>query len=494
MCAVLFSSVSTHAQVVIPGEQFIPSKLNDTLELSYHPSIKEVKDEGFQILNPYFKTSINTTYPRGYNDGPVWKGKGITTQLHGGFQYNNAALSITFHPVVYYSQNAQFPLDSQNFANLSPFAYQIDRGIDWVQKYGSSPFASFHPGQSEIKLTLGSFVTSVSTQNFTLGPSIFNPIIMSNQGAGFPHLRLGISPTTIHIKKLNLFKLESYVYYGLLHESNYYDQGESNNRRYLNGLSIGLSPAFFPNLTIGFNRFMYKDAQYFESKDIFSPIHIFDDGVRGDSINTNDTFDQIASLSINWNFPQIGFRAYGEFAKNDFGSDGWFRWTLVEPEHSRAYSLGFEKTSQITKRITLKTAYEHTNLTQNHTYLWRPAPTFYVHHLNRQGYTNKGQLLGAGIGPGSNSDQINIEMGITNYTFGVFGQRIQFNEDYYVRKSRALTVHNVEYTFGLKASRELEKFILGIEWYHSKMFNQYFDPFIDERNDYFSLSVKSRIF
>jgi len=481
--------------VVIPGERFTPSKMYDTLELSYHPAIKSTSEEGFHILNPFFKNSFNTGYPRGYNDGAVWKGKGLTSELHGGVQYNKGVLSMTFHPVVYFSQNLSFNLAPQNFKNLSPYAYQVNNDIDWVQRYGNSSFAKFYPGQSEIKVTLGKFVASLSTQNFTLGPSIFNPIIMSNQGPGFPHLRIGVTPTTVHIKDFNLFKFEANVFYGLLFESKYYDQNKSNNKRFIDGLALSISPSFFPNLTVGFHRFMYKDTQYFRSRDFFSPIKIIDNGVvNGDTLSPNDTFDQLASLSVSWNFPQIGFRAFGEFAKNDF-TGNWFRWTLLEPEHARAYSLGFEKFSQLTEKISLSMTYEHTNLTLNSTYLWRAVQSYYVHDINLQGYTNIGQLLGAGIGPGSNTDRLNFLLSIKNYRFGLFGQRIQFNEDHYIKdKNRGFANHNVEYTFGIKLMKEYERFKVGVEWYHSKMFNQYFMPFNDKINNYFSLSVKSKLY
>ena len=36
-------------------------------------------DAGLELslINPQLNYSMNTTYPRGFNDGPAWKGKGI---------------------------------------------------------------------------------------------------------------------------------------------------------------------------------------------------------------------------------------------------------------------------------------------------------------------------------------------------------------------------------------------------------------------------------
>ena len=42
------------------------------------------------------------------------------------------------------------------------------------------------------------------------------------------------------------------------------------------------------------------------------------------------------------------------------------------------------------------------------TYPW--SSTFYAHHKITQGYTNKGQWLGAGLGTGGNSQYLGIEL------------------------------------------------------------------------------------
>ena len=75
------------AQVSIPGEYFNRiDKKNDSTVLSFYPSVRYESDKGFGLISPLVKTSFNSNYPRGYNDGPIWKGKGLTFELHGGVQ------------------------------------------------------------------------------------------------------------------------------------------------------------------------------------------------------------------------------------------------------------------------------------------------------------------------------------------------------------------------------------------------------------------------
>jgi hypothetical protein len=489
---IFFSSFFLSAQVLTPGIDFYESKLNDTTSLALYTSVSQYNKK-FTVLAPITKLSFNSGYPRGYNDGPIWKGKGATFETHFGIQGKLGSITYTFQPVAYISQNKNTALAENNNANLNEYNYQfaIGGGIDFVQQYGNGSRAKIHPGQSEVKFTHKKFHTSLSTQNITLGPAVFNPIIMSNQAAGIPHLRIGFAPTELLINKTKILKLEANLMYGLLQESNYFDQNQSNDNRYFNGLFLGISPSIIPNLKIGFNRAMFKNTQFFEAIDVVSPIKIFDSGTRGDSINTNDTFDQVASLTIDWQFPEVGFRAYAEFAKNDF--TGTRRWTLLEPEHSRAYTIGFEKAIVLKNDKSLNLIYEHTNLSRNHTYLWRAEPPFYTHGINRQGYTNNGQIIGAGIGPGSNADQLNMLFNGKKYDFGLKLQRIEFDKDFFVVNIQELERHNVEYTVGLLHRMLIKKIEFFTQLDFSNNLNQFYILDNDKSNIHFSVAACYRL-
>tara|TARA_Y100001972_G_scaffold129145_1_gene194514 strand:+ start:5260 stop:6753 length:1494 start_codon:yes stop_codon:yes gene_type:complete len=489
LLAFSYPAFETIAQISIPGDVFNRiDKIEDTTSLNLYPSITKNLDDEFKVLYPYSKLSINSSYPRGYNDGPIWKGKGATWEFHGGFSMNRAALSITLFPSVYYSQNSNFNLAPNGNQSLIPERYKFGNGIDFVQQFGSGPFVALHPGQSEIRLTFGKFSTSISTQNYSAGPSNYNPIILSRQSAGFPHLRLGLEPINIRLKRFDIGKLEIQHVTGLLSESKYFDNNSLNDRRYFNGLFVGFSPSILQNLTIGLNKTLYKNTQFFEPWDLLSVFYIIDSGVRGDSINTNDTFDQLASLTASWNFPDIGFRAYGEFAKNDFS--GNIRWTLSEPEHSRAYTIGFEKIVQL-KRDYFVLSYEHTNLSLNHSYLWRAEPPFYIHSVNMQGYTHNGQILGAGIGPGSNSDHLELFYIHKSLALDFLFQRIEFNKDYFIRNVQGVTNHDVEYTLSFNIQKKFDHLDLGLETSYCYNMKRYY--LSDEINFYLALSTALRI-
>ncbi len=479
----LFSLNLIGQSVDIPGIGLPTGKLNDTTALALFSTINTSGKNGVFLLDPLIKTSLNTGYARSYNDGAVWKGKGLTSELHGGVMIKKGAISLVLHPVAYHSQNKSFKYPD-TLSSINQFAYPFSPYIDWVHRYGNSSFTQIHLGQSELKLETHKFFASVGTQNYSLGPSVFNPILLSTQAGGFPHLRIGIKPTYL-TKKHKIAKIDASLIYGLLKESAYFDNNSINDQRYFNGIFIALSPSVIPSLTLGFNRVLHKQTQYFQTQDLISPIIVLDNGVlNGDTLAPNDSFDQMASFSLEWRFPSVDFRTYLEFAKTDFTSDGGgIRPTLVEPEHTRAYTIGFEKSFPTKGKTSVDLIYEHTNLSIGHRG-WRPTPPYYTHDVNRQGYTHDGQIIGAGIGTGGNSDQLVLELERENFSVSLLLQRIENNRDYFVNAVRNSNLHDQEYTVGVYTMKEFNSIQLFFDAAISKNYGKYY-----EFNDVFNFSL-----
>ena len=220
-------------------------------------------------------------------------------------------------------------------------------------------------------------------------------------------------------------------------------------------------------------RVLYKQTRYFEPEDLLSTIAILESNEREGLTTGNDTFDQLASVFIDWSFPEVGFRAYAEFAKNDF--TGRPRGTIIEPEHARGYTIGFQKELITRSGDKINIIYEHTNLSRNQAWLWRATPSFYSHGVNRQGYTQNGQLIGAGIGPGGNSDHLMVKLkNEKKQSIGFLFQRIENNRDYFVTSIQDFGKHDIEYSFGFSLIKKLQSFTLFSEITLSHNFNRYY--------------------
>ncbi|WP_420577804.1 capsule assembly Wzi family protein [Ekhidna sp.] len=421
----------------------------------------------------------NSKYARGYNDGAVWKGKGLTSSLQGGVQGKLGMLAYTLAPIIYYSQNANFKLAEQQ-GNNNPYNYQFrNRRIDHVQRYGVDPFMKFDPGQSEVRIVYRTFTLGASTQNITFGPAQYNPIILSNNAAGIPHIDIG----TYKPIETKIGRIEGKVYYGILTKSDYFSESDKWNYRFWSGFSIGYNPRFLPELTLGFNRAFYEKSSDFSPIDLLVFINKFDDTDGNPSVN--DEFDQLGSVTMRWLFEEVGFEAYAEYAKNDFGGKLWG----TAPEHGRAYVVGFNKYVDVKENNVLKLTFEHTSLDQPKNAIYRPYNSWYSHGIVNQGYTLDGQLLGGGIGSGSVTDVIEVQYLFTKGRLMLRAQRIRFDDDYFFDNVRDEFNHDHEWTLGSKYSKFVGAYLFGFDFATSFRQNQYFVKENDKTNIYLGFSI-----
>ena len=514
------------AQINVPGDleneyfQLLSLKNQKVNHLGYGPTIDPFVDsmewflwdrfassidvkEGLTLLDLGFKTHINSAYPRGYNDGPSWRGRGLTQEVNVGMRLKKDRVSLVFLPNIFYSQNASFDLAPQIKKDVSPFSYQfankasVSYRIDWVQRYGEKSFVNFHLGQSELRYQDNIFTVGLGTQNLKFGPANINPIILSHNAGGFPGLDLGTAqPLQLHFKKRNFGIVETKIIFGQLSESNYFDRFPENNKLFFTGMTIGYSPPFLPNLVLGFNKVLYKQRKYFTIPDLAALFWIFDQGAMIDSVLTKDSFDQMASLFVDWKFNEADLRVYLEWARNDF-SGGVIR-TITEPEHSRAYTLGLEKVFDLSQKKVLYFIIEHSNLVRNQSWLYRANPPYYQHIVVDQGYTHQGQVLGAGIGGGSMSQFLGLSLYDQKSLLGIDFQAIRFDDDYFLEmdhgsgQQELYNRHQNEFSFGLKYQRHFQKGAVGAKMINSFYMNRYY--VLDNNGYNLSLNIQVKYF
>ncbi|MCR9252406.1 MAG: hypothetical protein NXI20_18425 [bacterium] len=478
---------------------FYEKTVSDSLQrIGYYPTIRYEDSDGLRFINPQLGGYFNSKYVRSYNDGPTWTGKGFTADFSSGIQFKKGALRLTATPIVYFSQNSDFQLASTNSGqNMYNYQFGVIPRIDFVQRYGSASRYRFHLGQSELAFRTSNFDLAISTQNFLLGPASYNSILMSNSAEGFPYLSIGTNEKiSLLYKALDFGKIDLRLYYGILKESDYFDSDSNNNSRYFNALSVGYEVPYLSGLYLGFNRTLYKGFENFSAEDLYSMFYIADSGLviddSGDTVlNTNDTFDQLASAYIEWKLKGQSMRLFFEFARNDF--NGSIRRILQEFEHSRAYSLGLDKVFELNNGKDIYMSYEHTFLARYISHLYRPNPPFYSHGPVPQGYTHQGQVLGAAIGPGSISDLLHINLVAKRQIIGLKFQRIRFDEDYFVENipnnQSKIDKHDIEYTLGLKYVNQSDNLQFGISSDLSYRFNMYYLPLNDKVNFYTRMFV-----
>ena len=373
-----------------------------------------------KIFGPEWFNSYNTAAPYGQNDGALWQGKGYNTSFTTGVRLEGYGFEATLKPYIVFSQNLPFEFVKPNYAGesngfptiykdkASLYGYYGINFIDAPQRFGDKSIFVFDWGDSEIRYSWNNFTFGWGTQTIWLGPAQINPIIHSNNAPSYPKIDIGLRKQELLLPWWDLYlgDLEFRCWWGKLSESDYFDNNETNNNNLISGLSVNWAlPWIFEGLSVGFNRTMLSKWNQINPYTLFE---IYIPWMRPQA--GQDESDQRASITLDYLIPTVGFEIYFEWARNDFQTtDGnLFRY----PFHTQAWTVGGQKTFHITKQLYGKLLFELSFLECSHdymtTYPW--SSTFYAHHKITQGYTNKGQWLGAGIGTGGNSQYLGIEL------------------------------------------------------------------------------------
>lgn len=347
-----------------------------------------------KLYGPEWFNSYNTKAPYGQNDGALWQGKGYNTSLTAGARLEAFGFEATFKPQVSWSQNREF--DYMPGVYGSEYSYFWKGNIDLVQRYGDSSFWTFDWGDTEIRYSWNNFTVGFGFQSPWLGPAFLNPMLGSNNSGTYPKFDIGLRKTKVYMPYTDWYlgEIEGRAWLGYLTESDYFDNDNTNNHRQLTGFSVAYSPSILPGFTIGANKICinyWKD----KSAKYLNPLYSTNGSQTGNRIDE----DQKMSLFTTWRFPQVGFEVYGEFGVDDYTGKGF-----ANPFHTAIYTVGAKKELSFFRRfqkfnIRPEIIFEWSNfeMSQDFQLQWNYMG-YYSHGFIAQGYTQNGQILGAGSG------------------------------------------------------------------------------------------------
>lgn len=391
------------------------------------------------FFEPTFTNTYNTTLPRGLNDGVLWQGRGYNTALSTGIYTSYGILHLKLKPVVGYTQNAQFDLGRYPESNGSPYNYRIRPQIDLVQRFGNKSYTWSDLGDSFIALRYRGWNAGVSNQRIWSGPTTTYPLLFSYQGPGFIHATVG-SYRPLHTPIGNF---EFNYFYGGLKKSEYFQNRLGNRLTSMHALILAYSPSFVKGFTIGGQR-LYMETFPTEMSDLnrhlskmFNPF--VRDGLKPDETgSTWDPDNQMAAMFFRWVFPKDAFEIYGEYGRNDHNQN--LRDFRMQPDHVRAFTFGVIKTYETRNEGLIGVNLEmiQTESTRNaFTRGLGNLPTspnqlgllgsWYTHIMQTVGFTNKGQMIGSGFGPGGNAQLFQMDYFYPQGKWGVSLTRIEYH-------------------------------------------------------------------
>jgi hypothetical protein len=347
-----------------------------------------------EFVQPEAAAILNTTYAYGYNDGPIWAGRGVTLAASAGVRGRYGPLSFTLAPQVFVAQNASFPLAPNGRAGAQAFGDAYSGGIDLPQRFGDRAYQRFDPGQSSVQLSVLHLTVGASTANEYWGPASEEPLLLGNNAAGFLHAFAGTDGPLA----LGPLRMSVRFIAGRLDQSDYSYADSASRRRYISGVVASMGIAQLPGLEIGGGRLfenVWPDSG-FGLADVVRPLfeNFLSSNLSSRIGNAGAKPDnQIASIFARWAFPGSGVEVYGEYLREDNAWD--MRDLLLEPDHDAAYTLGLMRLWRRADSTLVRFRAEVTNSRSSHLARVRDQTPPYVHTPVVQGHTQLGQVLGS---------------------------------------------------------------------------------------------------
>ncbi|WP_236136108.1 capsule assembly Wzi family protein [Mongoliitalea daihaiensis] len=440
---------------------------NDTIKLNI----------GFTPI--YSTTEFNSKRPYGWGNGLMIPNVGLQQYFSGGVYVKHKFFEIQLQPEMVFAQNRQFDGVSEDLNDdLIRFRFRDWNFGDFPERFGDVAYSNFWWGQSKFVFKLGSYELGASTQNIWWGPGQWNSLLFSNNAQGFPHITLN----THKPAKTFLGNFETQILIGRLESSNLppiqnddwnqrFFKPLSSDWRYLNALLISYNPKWIPNLFVGLGRtFQVYNQSRGNNFDDWLPIfeafqkeRFFVDG-NSVEFDANDR-DQQVSVFARYVVPKAKAEMYFEFGRRDHALN--WREFILNPEHARAYLFGFKKLFDLTdqKLIQVRGEITHQQESVNRFIRYRGLTGFHSWHMHdtQRGFTNFGQPIGVGLGPGSNVQTIEVALVEKFDKLGLLFERLENNQGFFYRAFGQQNEHRpwIDLSVGLLYDKQWDNLLLS---------------------------------
>jgi hypothetical protein len=339
--------------------------------------------------------------------------------------------------------------------------------VDLPYRFGAGSRQVVLPGESSLTLSAGPVALGAATESQWWGPGIRNAILLSNQAGGFPHAFIRTSRPL----RTPAGGVEAVWIAGRL-DATAWDTSSAGGTRSLSGAALVLSPAFASGLQLGVGRVVYARAE-----DTGIATGAADALVRwrgeGDTTGARP-FEQILSFFGRWVLPGDHAEVYGEWARRRLPAS--LRDLLEQPEHTQGYTLGVQWARPAGSGL-VRLQGEVTDLEKSSTYRARPIGSWYAGRAVPQGYTYRGKIVGAAIGPGASSQWLAVDWMRPAAQLGIFATRVRWENDAYYDIdgfTARYRGHDVSLLYGLRGGVALGGGWMDVEWTGGKRYNYLF--------------------
>lgn len=389
---------------------------------------------------------MNDSIAGGYNNESFFQAGGAQMRVTAGVAAKIGRLLVEFQPEWVQAENkAQYEIhpDYTDANFYSRYYFWNINPIDLPSRFGPDPIKKFYLGQSSVKFAFNQFAIGWSNENLWWGPGMKNSLVMTNNANGFKHLTLH----TIKPLKTPIGSFETQVVIGNLDSSGIEPvENERQRRLYwaaayvpkpnadrrMVGYVITYQPKWIKNLYIGVaaaTNYYYKNIYDSLGNSKIHGYPWYTKTEKGDK-------QVLGSVFFRYAMPADKAEIYGEFGRSDRRAAPW---NLFGDTIPFGYVFGIRKWVKFAKTLQVEFMAEVAQLAlPDSRLIFNPdAPYglpkvngYYTHPVVRHGYTHNGQMLGAGIGPGSNSQFLSLSLYRKGTRVGIHGERIVHNNDF----------------------------------------------------------------
>lgn len=382
----------------------------------------------------------NSQTPYDWNNGPMIPARGYQSVISlGAFASIGKHITIQVAPEFVTAENKLFETFSQELGDAAWASYyRFLNTTDIPEQFGVKRYTKILPGQSSIRYNTGNLSFGISTENLWWGPGYRNALVMSTNAPGFLHATI----STHKPIQTGIGEFEGQVIAGTLSNSgilpprlnsidtmgNFLYQPKNEDTRYITGMVLTWRPKWTPNLFLGIAK-----ASYLYISDLSNPMDALPlQGFFGKSVTANEgngKKSSMGSLFFRYVMPKEHAEIYMELGRKDISL---MPWNIVQnQQYRRAYVAGIRKIFDSPNESHIQLTAELTQMQAPTAELIHQPDSWYTDPYIRQGYTNRGKSIGAGIGPGSNSQTIEISWIKGLKKIGLQFERLRHNSDFY---------------------------------------------------------------
>ncbi len=407
------------------------------------PSWRKIKFTKFSFE---YQHQDNSNLPLGYNNG-------IISSSVGAQHFYATNINLQWGRLVFQIAPEKIISDNKFYERL-PFNFDgSQNGDDYWRRYyvvsenviekeiiaNNNLTDQNFLGQSSIKFNSKNFSYGISNENLWWGPGLYNSLILTNNAPGFLHFTINTNKPI----KTKFGNFETQIIGGNLINSNSQPINNDNSfaknyytpkpelDRYITGMILTYQPQIISNLHIGFANMAYmykKNMNGLEDLTPFTNFTKFSDLKKRPALG---------SVFIKYALPKDHAEFYIEYGRKDIAATPL---NIFYDSIPTGYVGGIRKIFPIKSKSNLSAIVLNIEVCRlqlmNPNQIWDSnllpkVSSWYTSKIVPHGYTNRGQLIGSNIGPGGNSQIIQLSWikGIKKLGFGV--ERVANNQDFY---------------------------------------------------------------